>query len=506
MNKTIPNQSNFTSFYQLISMFDKYNQQSAVWTSDLSIKLSYKDLMVEIKNFSYLLSKVIKPGQRIVLLDLHGPHFVIAFFSIVLNKGIAVPIDQRMDKELQKEIIDMVGANLIITCKKDLKIKSQIIIYEELKDKNYNWIPVKIDPNIPAEIIFTSGTWGKPKGVVLTHNNLLSNLNSLLKVYSPNEGEKLLSVLPLSHAYEQMCGLLVPLSSGCHIIYQNSLDSFSLMESLQKFKVEYMVVVPKFLELLQNRILDNLGKSKAIFNSLLKGSKYLSNRQRRLIFKSLHNKFGSKLKTFIVGGAPLSNQLEDFFKRLGFEIIVGYGLSESSPVLSFSQENKRPKNSVGYPIPQVSIKIAEDGEIIASGPNIFAGYWPLKQRNIDETLYTGDLGYLDKKGRLFVTGRKKNLVVFSTGDKIQLEDIESMAYGIKGVDETCAISYNKNDCPIIVLVYTGTAEELIVLEYVNSKLPLYARIQKACKWYPPALPASHTLKFQRNVILKAYKE
>lgn len=494
---------NITSFYQFLDLFEKYDRKDALWTSDESIKLSYRELRSEIKNFSYSLSKIVKPGQRVVLLDLHGPHWVITFFSIILNKAIAVPIDSRMNKELQDEIIKMVGAKLIITCTHEGHPKLEKIVYENTKSLNRSWRPQEINPDLPAEIIFTSGTWGKPKGVILTHNNLLSNLNSVLKVYRVKEGEKLLSVLPLSHAYEQMCGLFVPLASGCHIIYQEALDSFSLIESLQKFKVDYMVVVPKFLELLQNSILRSLGRYDKIFRSLIKTSEFLPISKKRLVFRSLHKKFGGILKTFIVGGAPLANKLEDFFRNIGFNIIVGYGLSESSPVLAVSQENRRPNNSVGYPIPEVVIKIQEDSEIIASGPNISPGYWPLEQKVLNGVLSTGDLGYLDKKGRLIITGRKKNMVVFSTGDKIQLEDIEDVASQFPGIIETCAVSVYKNDGNHkFGIVYVGDCKTEDLISYVNSKLPLYARIQFAQKWSESKLPRSHTLKLQRDVINK----
>jgi long-chain acyl-CoA synthetase len=502
---TLLEHKNINSFYQFIKLFENYDDIEALWTSDLDIKLSYKDLAIAIHSFSYLLSKKIKPGQRIVLLDLHGPHWVIAFFSIILNKGIAVPIDQRMSFELQEEIIEMVDATLLITCNSKLKHVIKNIVFEEAKLETTKWLPEKIDQNNPAEIIFTSGTWGKPKGVVLTHKNLCSNLNSVMHVYRPLACDKFLSVLPLSHAYEQMCGLLIPLASGSHIIYQNSLDSFSLLESLQKFQVEYMVVVPKFLELLELSIIRNLGKSKIFFYFLLRASTYLPLSQRRLLFSTLHKKFGNNLKTFIIGGAPLANNLENFFKQLGFICLVGYGLSEASPVLSLSQEIHRPKNSVGYPIPQVTITIADDGEIVASGPNISPGYWPLHNAANNQHLNTGDIGYIDQSGRLCLTGRKKNMVVFSTGDKIQLEDIEYSAMQLDGVLETCAIATG-NINPELLLVYTGTTEETRVLEYINSKLPFYARINKVQKWHDQLLPKSHTLKLKRDVIKNTYKK
>lgn len=493
---------NIKSFYQLLPLFDKYNNSLALSTSDGSVNLTYKQLSDDIKKTSALLSKHIKPGQRVVLMDLNGPNWVVAFFSVVLNKGIVVPIDQRMDKELKDEIIKMVKADIIICNNNLTKQKQKIILFQDLKKQQEIFKPKLINPEIAAQIIFTSGTWGKPKGVVLSHKNILANLNSVLKTFQPEQGSKLLSVLPLSHSYEQMCGLFVPIASGCHIIYQTKLDSYSLVQSMEKYHVNYMVVVPKFLELLQSSILRNITKAKPLFYSLLNTSGYLPLNQRRIVFNKLHKKFGGKLKTFIVGGAPLPDQLENFFKKLGFRLVVGYGLSEASPVISVSLDNKRPKYSVGFPVHKVKVKIAEDGEIIAAGENIFKGYWPLKKKKAVGPFPTGDVGFIDKSGRLFITGRKKNMVVFSTGDKVQLEDIELMALKINGVDEVCAVSIEKNNTPSIILVFTGSANEDEILEIVNKNLPLYARIKMVRRWDNKKLPLSHTLKLKRNIILQ----
>jgi long-chain acyl-CoA synthetase len=420
------------------------------------------------------------------------------FFAILLNKAIAVPIDERMDAEMQKEVYDLVTPALVISCNRDLKSPVKTIVFEELPPTKTTFKPMHIDPTTPAEILFTSGTWGKPKGVVLTHGNLLANVDSVAQVYHPKVGEKLLSILPLSHAYEQMCGLLVPLVSGSHIIYQQELDSYSLLRSLTQFQAHYMIVVPKFLEVIQNRILQSTKKYQTLFTSLSKVSRVVPYGARSLLFKFVHAKFGGNLKAFVVGGAPLSKELEQFFQSLGFRILIGYGLSESSPVLTISLEEHRPINSVGYPIPNTVLTIAEDGEVIAQGKNISPGYWPLSKKKSD-ILHTGDLGYIDQKGRLILTGRKKNLVVFPTGDKIQMEDIEHFANTIKEVNEACVVLKSmENDTQSLGLVYIGDIDETVLLKKMNEKLPLYAKLHFVQKWHEEQLPRSHTLKIRRE--------
>lgn len=491
--------STIDSFQDFLNHFKKYGKREALSTADQKIQFTYQDLYNQVNAFASILSNKIKPGERIILVDLPGPSWVVAFLSVILNKAIAVPLDNRMSQELKDEIIQMVGAEWIITNDEYSTYDLPRIPHTNIPS-NSNWQPSVIDLNTPAEIIFTSGTWGKPKGVVLTHNNILSNVNSVRQVYSPKMGEKFLSILPLAHAYEQMIGLLVPLACGCQIIYQDSLDSYSLLASLKKHKADYIAAVPKFLEILQRNILKKVEKKKFIFDALRTLAIYLPLKYKRLIFQRLHKEFGGNLKTFIIGGAPLSHTVESFFRALGFSIFIGYGLSESSPVLTISLENTRPKNSAGKPIPNVQLEIAEDNEIIAFGPNISPGYWPILSTSPEQRLLTGDLGYLDQYGRLILTGRKKNMVVFPTGDKIQMEDIETIADSLPGIQESCAIVTIQSDQPEMGLVYVGDVIETVALNQINNKLPLFARLQWIQKWESDTLPRTHTLKLQRAMI------
>ncbi len=487
------------SFQEFLAHLKKYGEREALSTADQKIQFSYQDLYTQANGFALVLSKKIRPGQRIILLDLPGPSWVVVFLAVILNKAIAVPLDSRMSQELKNEIIKVVGADWIITNNKNSEYELPRILYEKIT-LDTNWQPLAIDPHTPAEIIFTSGTWGKPKGVVLTHANLIANLNSVRQVYSPKRGEKFLSILPLAHAYEQMIGLLVPLACGCHIIYQDSLDSYSLITSVKKYQANYITAVPKFLEILQRNILKKVEKKKFVFGRLLKIAEYLPLKYRRIIFKKLHNEFGGKLTTFIIGGAPLPHRVDNFFRALGFSIFIGYGLSESSPVLTISLEDTRPKNSAGKPIPMVQLEIAEDNEIIAFGPNVSPGYWPLLDNSLRQRLSTGDLGYLDQEGRLILTGRKKNMVVFPTGDKIQMEDIEAIADSLPGIQESCAVVAMQDEQPEMGLVYVGNIVEKTTLEQINNKLPLFAHLQWLQKWTGDTLPRTHTLKLQRITI------
>lgn len=491
--------TNINSFSQFLSTVGNYGDLPSISTSDKSIFYSYTELYKEVYRFSDLLSKDISEGERVVIANIEGPYWVITFLSLVLIKAVAVPIDRRMPRELQREIVELVSATKVITTDQSLDLGLKKIIFKRENNKSSSFRAPDLSNETVAEILFTSGTWGKPKGVVLTHGNLLANLNSIRKVYQPKQEEIALSVLPLSHAYEQMAGLLVPLASGCHIVYQKDLDKTSLLSSMKEFKVNYMVVVPRFLEILEQKIKENLQNKEGLFNFLVTFSKVIPTKGKNLIFKPVHRSLGGSLHTFVVGGAPLGTETDKFFRNLGFNIFVGYGLTETAPVLAVSLEKRRSPNSVGTPLPGVSIKISSEGEILASGKNISPGYWPLEKQTKNKWFATGDLGYLDNSGKLIITGRKKNLAVFSTGDKIQLEDIEDLANKFPKVTESCAV-YSSGLKPTLGLFYVGSCPQSKLRSYLNENLPLFARLSFVEKWPEETLPRSHTLKLKRDLI------
>jgi long-chain acyl-CoA synthetase len=493
-----------TSFADFLKKIKKYGNLTALSTANGEITYTYDQLISAIEKTSCALQNVIKPRQRIILYKLHGPHHVITLLAAVCNGNIVVPLDSRMSPALQKDIIKNTGAKLAITCNSNVKLPLEILVFEKLLKtrRSYsNSPPQKLCD--PIEILYTSGTWGKPKGVVLTAQNLLSNLTSILSVYRPVKEEKLLSVLPLAHAYEQMCGLLVPLYSGCHIIYQEQLDRLSLMQSFEKYPITYMVVVPKFLEIFERSILEKTKKYNAAFDTLITFSMYIPYSIRGFVFKKVHNFFGKSFKNFIVGGAALNDSTSRLFRGLGFGIFVGYGLTEAAPVLTISLDKRLPSSCVGLTIPGVKLTHNKEGEIVAEGPNISPGYWPLS-KNIQTKLTTGDLGYFDYKKRLILTGRRKNIIVFSTGDKINMEDIERMANKFPGIKESCVIYKQNLDKLVYVLIYTGDCNEEKFHAFLNCRLPFYARIPIIRKWGGGQLPRTHTLKIQREIIAEKF--
>lgn len=307
-------------------------------------------------------------------------------------------------------------------------------------------------------IIYTSGTTGEPKGVMLTHKNIVSNVKAAHEIFHIDENDIFLSFLPLCHIFERMAGYYTAFSCGGMICYAESIEKVA--QNMTEIKPTIMTAVPRLFERIYSRIKRNVEsqppKKQKIFNWALEvGRNYMDAKKSRdgvpiglalkrtladkLVFKKLRARTGGNLRFFISGGAALARDLGLFFESVGLLVIEGYGLTESSPVISANRLNDYKFGSVGKPMPGVEVKIAQDGEILASGPNIMQGYYKNKKET-EETLkdgwlHTGDIGVFDAEGFLIITDRKKHLFKTSGGKYIAPTPIENMFLASKYIDQ-----------------------------------------------------------------------
>lgn len=307
-------------------------------------------------------------------------------------------------------------------------------------------------------IIYTSGTTGEPKGVMLTHKNIVSNIKAAHEIFNIDENDIFLSLLPLCHIFERMAGYYTAFSCGGMICYAESIEKVA--QNMTEIKPTIMTAVPRLFERIYSRIKRNVEsqspKKQKIFNwALVVGRAYMDAKKSRdgvpiglsikhvladkLVFKKLRAITGGNLRFFISGGAALARDLGLFFESVGILVIEGYGLTESSPVISSNRLNDYKFGSVGKPMPGVEVKIAQDGEILASGPNIMQGYYKNKKET-EETLkdgwlHTGDIGVFDAEGFLIITDRKKHLFKTSGGKYIAPTPIENMFLASKYIDQ-----------------------------------------------------------------------
>jgi long-chain acyl-CoA synthetase len=346
-----------------------------------------------------------------------------------------------------------------------------------------------VKENDICTIIYTSGTTGEPKGVILTHKNIMSNVTSALETYPITKDDVFLSFLPLCHIFERMGGYYTAFASGATICYAESIEKVA--SNLIETKPTLMTSVPRLYERIYSKVMKNVEsqpvkKQKIFFWALETGRQYAKAKKEKsipfalslkykladkLVCKKLQEKTGGNLRFFISGGAPLSRELGEFFEAIGILILEGYGLTESSPVITGNRLDDYKFGTVGKPLPGIEVKIAPDGEILAKGPNIMQGYYKNKKETEatlkDGWLYTGDIGVFDAEGFLMITDRKKDLFKTTTGKYIAPSHIENTFLASKYIDQFVLIGDRRMFLSAIIV-----PDYEAVKEYADSnKIP-----------------------------------
>lgn len=419
-------------------------------------------------------------GDKIIILSENRPEWVMADLANLCLGAITVPIYTSLVPEQIKYIIDDSDAKVVIVSNQEqwekiesirpvlAKVRHYITFMEEAPDGTvtfgqvlelgqrvnsqnpalFEQLALEVRPDGEASLIYTSGTTGVPKGVILSHGNFLSNVQAVSQIIEFSDKDTVLSFLPLSHVLERMVTFTY-IYKGCRIGYAESLETVA--ENLLEIRPNIMVSVPRVFEKIYARVMDNVLSSSAlkkkIFFWALKVGKECGRRKlnkepipgglrrkrnlaHKLVFSKIIEKTGGNVRFFVSGGAPLSRDIAEFFYALGLMILEGYGLTETSPVISVNTFEDLRFGSVGKPIPEVEVKIAPDGEILARGPNIMKGYYK-KEAETKEAFeggwfHTGDIGRIDEDGFLVITDRKKDIIVTAGGKNIAPQPIENI--------------------------------------------------------------------------------
>jgi len=450
----------------LLSMADevaeRFDLQPALLRTheDGFTKVSYRTMRERsIAAAARLQAAGIQRGDRVLLSAANHPDWVMAYFGILRVGAVAVPLDPGLEPEQVHNIVSASGAAAaVLDEERSDRFQLQVKVHElhalTQPDAEHLLVAPEVSGDDVASILYTSGTTGNPKGVMLTHANFCALLASVGGVFSLNSSDRLLSVLPLHHAFEFACGLLLPLSMGGRIIYLDTLDGDRLAYGLKEGRVTCMVGVPALWQLLDRRIRGQVHGRGKLFNLAFDAGLELNRTVGtktgvdlgKLMFGSVHARFGGNIRLLISGGAALPQETHKLFSGLGLHLSEGYGLTEASPVLTVLTARPGSKaGSVGKAIPGVELKIhAPDdggvGEVWARGANVMAGYYAdeaatAETVDADGWLHTGDLGRLDHKGRLFLVGRAKEVVVTAAGENIYLDDVENTLGTIQHVEE-----------------------------------------------------------------------
>lgn len=476
--------------------------KAAIITSELSI--DYETLLKNIDFYSGFFKG--KQIEKAAIFSENRPEWIYAYYSCLKNSCTAVTIDYMASEEDVSYIINDCLPDLIFTSRKlESKLndilkntdkKPEVIYFDNIKaGVNAEAVPVSMPDDLDqtAVIIYTSGTTGSPKGVMLSFRNLLANVKGVseeVKIFTTEK--QTLMLLPLHHIFPLAGSMMAPLYSGGTIVMTPSMLSADIIETLKNNKVNIMIGVPRFYELLYKGIKVKIDKSLAgrmLYRFVsLTGSRALAKK----LFKKVHEGLGGHLETMVSGGAALGKDTGSFFYNLGFDVLEGFGMTEAAPMITFTRPDKIKIGSPGHSLPGTEVRIV-DGEITARGPNIMKGYYNRPEETAevlkDGWLYTGDLGRIDEKGFLYITGRKKEIIVLSNGKNINPVELEEKLEKFSPFIKEAAVFLEKDNLHAVILPDLSkmaesdikSPEEYIrnsIISELNKTLSSYKRIMK----------------------------
>ncbi|MBD1149997.1 long-chain fatty acid--CoA ligase [Pelagibacterales bacterium SAG-MED29] len=512
---------------------------------------NWEQVTEKIYKLSYKIKSLIKEGDRVLLLSENRPEWLITDLAIMNAGGITVPIFTTYAERDYEHILKDCSPSLIIVSdnaqfekinkfidnKKIIsfeKIKTSSITIENIFNEEYKKeINNKLNRKLPACIIYTSGTSGNPKGVILSHGGILSNCEGALDLLQPLLKKKeptFLTWLPLSHSYEhtvQMIQILL----GAKVFYAENLEKLILNMGIAQPTI--MTAVPRFYQNLFTKINMNFEKQKGLkkwlINKTLTLGKKMLNKDEMTFFekiqnficqlfvrKKIQNQFGGNLQAFISGGGALDQNVGEFLNAIGLPTLQGYGLTETSPVVSCNLPNLVKVDTVGPPFRTNEVRIASDGEILIRGENVMLGYWNQKEATQEVLkngwLHTGDIGVIDNNGNLKITDRKKDIIVNLGGDNISPSKIENILCLNELIKQSFVYGDKKNYLVAIIVTEKLINKEKIkkILDDTNKNLTLVEKVKKFLLIHEEFTinngMLTPTLKLKRKEIIKNYKQ
>ena len=525
------------------------------WLKPNKPTYNWEDITNRIFKLSHKIKSLINDGDRCLILSENRPYWLVSDIAIMNAGGISVPIFTTYSENDYEYILNDCKPSLIIVSNQNQfeKIKKfinpevkKIISFEKIDTQsllisdilNENNFQIKINKNLkrntPACIIYTSGTSGNPKGVILSHGGILANCEGaydLLKPLVNKRNPVFLTWLPLSHSYEHAVQF-IQILLGAKVFYAESLEK--LLSNMSIAKPTIMTAVPRFYQNLYNKISVNLNKQsglkKVLINKTIKlGKKTLNNEKlmfhekltnficQTLVRKKIQKQFGGNLQAFVSGGGALDKNVGEFLNAVGLPTLQGYGLTETSPVVSCNLPGNIKVETVGPPFKTNQVKIADDGEILVKGENVMLGYWN-KEKETNEILkngwlHTGDIGEIDSKGYLKITDRKKDIIVNHGGDNISPSKIENTICNEEKIKQCLVYGDKKNYLVALIVVDKKDKNDATIrsiIENNNKKLSIIEKIKKF-KLIEEEFTIENglmtpTLKLKRKKIIEKYKQ
>jgi long-chain acyl-CoA synthetase len=471
-------------------------------------------------------------GDRVLIWGENSAEWVAVFFGCTLRGVVAVPMDNAASDDFAQRVTAEVGTRLKVASHKHADASGpSTIVLEELRDTISRHSASRLEPaavasDDPLEIIFTSGTTAEPRGVVITHGNVLANVAPLemeirkyLKYERWMHPVRFLNLLPLSHVFGQFLGMFLPSIMAGTVIFQDSLGPSEVMQAIRRERASVLVAVPRMLQSLKDKIERDLGSAgrSDLFGARFRRAERKPFLRRAWTFRRMHLQFGWKFWAFICGGAALDRDTEEFWSRMGFAVIQGYGLTETTSLVSVNHPFRLGKGSIGKILPGREVKLAEDGEILVRGRGVAAGYWkadpaaPAASTSASVTdpegwYRTGDLGGLDAEGNLYFKGRKKDVIVTPAGMNVYPEDLEAALRRQPEIRDCVVVGMarggNEEPCAVVIL-RDDSVEVAGVVQHANQNLAEYQRMREWFVWPEADFPRTSTGKPRPNVIREA---
>ncbi len=460
---------------------------------------TYRELGARVSNLAQALgAKGVGPGDRVLLYAGNSPYWVVAYFAILSRGAIVVPLNpQSHPDQLDRIAASAKPRLLLLSLRSPWPAKPLTSLWIEQAVERSNGLPEMPGRNTGlddlAEIVYTSGTTADPKGVMLTHGNLLANLEALAKIIPLQPADRVVSLVPLFHLYGQMTSLLCPLCQGSAVTYLASPSSRVILDTLAHTPTTHLVAVPEFLKTVIERLEQRLASIPLFVRRWLRGH------IRAQISRTLH--------TIACGGAPLDPEVERQWRALGFDVLQGYGLTETSPAIASNTPKCHRLGSVGKPLEGIEVRIAPDGEILVKGPNVMAGYFRDEKRTQAafqrEWFKTDDAGRLDEDGFLYVYGRKKYMILGPGGENVFPEDLEAELNKVPGVNDSAVVGVEEAGRTIIhAVLLCDQCDGQAVVEKANKQLAPHQRIMRWSIWPEADFPRSATRKVKKEEVIR----
>ena len=529
--------------------------------------ITHKEFRENINALGTTLIQMGLKDKRIAVISENRYEWELSYLAVAAGVGVIVPLDKALpDNELESLILrsqveaiiysskydaimntlrEKKNTNLKYFISMDLEENTQGIYAERalvekgkklLADGNKTYIDAKIDAEKMGIMLFTSGTTAMSKAVMLSHKNLVTNVMDIIQRFDLTDEDRFLSFLPLHHVFECTVGFLYPISIGGSIAFCEGVKHMA--ENIKEFEITAMISVPAVFDIIYRKVmktiekkgkLANLEKGKKVSQFLLKMKIDL----RKQLFKEVHESLGPKLKLVVTGGAALDPETEKGFNDLGFDVEQGYGLTETAPVIAAETPKCRRLGSIGKKFPSVEVKIDDPdeegiGELMAKGPSIMLGYYENEEATksaleSDGWFHTGDLARIDKDGFIYISGRKKSVIVLNNGKNVFPEEIETLLNKVEGIKETFVFEKKEDDGDVKVCVEIVYDKELIKELYhiegeekikeflwdkvkeVNKLMPKYKYVREMVITEEPLIKTT-TLKIKRHEELKKVLE